>query len=188
MTAEHYEGHLGKALVYEDTIPLDYTPVDAQSATVITPSQSISNFRVLNMLWLMQDSTHEVPDEFSALEPTLLRMESKLDLLVELLGQYVCQDMNLPEPRQVKISSQSLQWDATESMTVGSRLQVKCYLIPHLPLPLVLNGLVSVVEAAGDGYRLTLSVDGLDESSAELLEKIIFRNHRRAIARQRQQT
>jgi hypothetical protein len=188
MTTDHYEGHLGKSLVYEDTVPFSYSSVDADLAAVDTPSQSASNLRVLRILWLMQDSVHEVPDEFSALEPTLLRLESKLDLLVELLGQYVSEELKLPEPRRVKISSQFLQWQAMESFEVGSRLKVNCYLIPYLPLPLVLSGAISATEAIGEGYRLTLTLDELDEQSAEILDKIIFRNHRRAIARQRQQS
>lgn len=189
MTAEHYEGHLGKGLVYEDTLPLAISPIDTRNGAS-TPSESARNLGVLRNLWFMQEKLHEVPEEFSALEPALVRMESKLDLLVELLGQVLSEGAQLPEARTVRISSQFLQWQTAESpdLEVGTRLELKCYLLPHLPLPLTLRGSVSALEHLEDGSRVTVALEALDEQGSELLEKIIFRNHRRSIARQKHQS
>jgi len=186
MTAEHYEGHLGKGLVYEDTVPLSYSHLGPDSQPGNTTSESARNLGVLRNLWLMQETLHDVPEEFSALEPTLLRLESKLDLVVELLGQSLSKEFQLPEAHAVKITSQFLQWQARESLEVGTRILMQCYLLPHLPLPLTLRGSVSTVEALDEGFQLTISLEALDEPCSELLDKIIFRNHRRSIARHRQ--
>lgn len=187
MTAEHYEGHLGKGLVYEDNVPLSFSLIEAASASGITPSEAARNLGVLRNLWMMQETMHEVPEEFSALEPALLRMESKLDLMVELLGQLLSKELQLPETHLVKISSQYLQWHCREPLELGSRVLLKCYLLPHLPLPLTVRGNVLAAEAQAEGgYLLTISLEDLDEQCSDLLDKIIFRIHRRTIARHRQ--
>lgn len=186
MTAEHLEGHLGKGLIYEDTVPLSYSLIEADMVSGITPSEAARNLGVLRNLWMMQESLHDVPEEFSALEPALLRMESKLDLVVELLGQFLSETLQLPDAHPIRISSQFMQWQGREAVDVGTPILLKCYLLPHLPLPLTLRGSVSAMERRGEGYQLTMSLEELDEQCSELLDKIIFRNHRRSIARNRQ--
>ena len=186
MTAEHLEGHLGKGLIYEDTVPLSYSLIEADMVSGITPSEAARNLGVLRNLWMMQESLHDVPEEFSALEPALLRMESKLDLVVELLGQFLSETLQLPDAHPIRISSQFMQWQGREAVDVGTPILLKCSLLPHLPLPLTLRGSVSAMERRGEGYQLTMSLEELDEQCSELLDKIIFRNHRRSIARNRQ--
>ena len=188
MTAEHLEGHLGKGLIYEDTVPLSYSLIEADMVSGITPSEAARNLgRIVSKKWQQpQESLHDVPEEFSALEPALLRMESKLDLVVELLGQFLSETLQLPDAHPIRISSQFMQWQGREAVDVGTPILLKCYLLPHLPLPLTLRGSVSAMERRGEGYQLTMSLEELDEQCSELLDKIIFRNHRRSIARNRQ--
>lgn len=128
---------------------------------------------------LTQDS--EKDDEDAALEH-FKRLESRLDLLTSLVSEMLAQNGSLPPVRTVILSGQGLSVQAAEGDIQvgdkGDKLKIALYLDTHLPRPLTLCG--QLIDVQQNSF--TLNFWPLEARLQDLLDKYLFRQHRRAIA------
>jgi hypothetical protein len=185
MSNEQNQEHLGKALIYEDQIPLLAEQIKDDTRQVSGQRLELQNLKILRLLWNMQESLHELPEQYHELESVFLRLDNKLDVLLELLGQIASQTMDLPPQSRIRLNSIRLSWLSESAPQPASRWQVECYVIPSVPTPLTLSGRVCAIHPEGSSFWIELELEPLGELVADLLDKIIFRAHRRAVARQR---
>lgn len=114
----------------------------------------------------------------------LQRLEFKVNLALDMLSELLLGRANVPQPASVSLGLSRLSWQCSPAPGVGELLWVELYLHRRYPFPIVLTGRVD--KLIGDQVELLL--DSPPESVRVLLEKFIFRCHRRQIARIRQKT
>ncbi len=110
------------------------------------------------------------------------RLEAKVDLLIGLVASLASAGRPLPPTRPVRLEAERLSWRPfpEDAAGVGAR-EVRLYLVPDYPVPLQLAGEVT---AAGDGW-LRLGFGSLGPEADDLLGQVLFRAHRREVARRR---
>jgi hypothetical protein len=117
----------------------------------------------------------------------LQRLEFKLNIVLRLIADLSLRQNALPPAQRVRLSARGLEWFCPDGEHApGSSGLLHLYVNPALPQALKLQCAVA-------GERITNSVRvrqfnfvSLSEPVVALLDKLIFRHHRRLIAGSRQ--
>ncbi len=169
-------------LFCEVNCPLDLSLIKARGT--ITPSVDLANQNCLSVILGLDEAVHEHADESLEISHDLQRLDFKVNVILELVAQLVSQNIELPPSADLKLGSHALQWISSElPAQLGQLLQVKLYLDKRFSFPLTLSGQVVDVRQVGNSNQVQLELDPQTEQTQELLEKYIFRCHRRHIAR-----
>lgn len=175
-------------LHYEDRLPLRWQEAGEPPPPAGVLAVNRGNEQLLRNLSAVEESRPE-SDEDGQGNHDIQRLESKLDLLMDMMGRLLARQIELPEPVPLRLGADALQWTcpAAQRPALGRLLRVEVYLSRKYPSPLVLFGTVeSLRPAAGDGVQVTLRYSDLGEALRSGLEKVIFRQHRRLVAQARQ--
>jgi len=180
--SEHVPEPLGKGLVYEDWLPLKWN-----AAKEVPPVAALSHIHDANEKFLRRVATlEEEPADIAETNPELvkefLRLESKLDLVLDMVGTILAGHLKLPKPSPIRLTAEAISWDSPEAPPVGSHAVIELYLLPSCPYPLTLLGSVKSVEQSPEGCRTAVVFDEIGEDVREWLERTIFRQHRRRVA------
>lgn len=178
------ESFLGEGLKFEELLPIEW--IEAPLPT----GMGLAKLNADNHQLLGAESTlDEVrisealsKEESSALVHELQRLEYKLNILLRLTADLAARASPLPAPQPVRLSAHRLEWFGAAAVKAGSTGLVHLYINPALPQPLKLPCAV-VGERAHDGTRVAqLEFRDLSEAVVDMLEKLIFRHHRRLVA------
>ncbi len=172
---------LGASIAYEGILPLSWretAPVDGLQAR----AQQAANEEFLRVLSILEEHPPELADDHPAVVQELRRLDSKLDLVLDLVGRVLGHHEPLPPPVAVRLHARDLEWSDVRAPSAGSRIQVALYLCLRVPRPLALSGRVRSVEPFAGAFRIMMDIDDPGEAVAEQLEKIIFVHHRRTVA------
>jgi Atypical PilZ domain, cyclic di-GMP receptor len=177
------EAFLGDGLIFEELLPVVWTPgilpdgvqlarLNADNHQLLGAESSLDDVRV-----------HEaLKDESPALLHELQRLEYKVNILLRLTAELALRSSGLPEPSRVRMSSRALEWFGEHPAATEETGLLSVYINSALPQPLKIP---SVIAGLGDidGARATqFRFVGLSEAVIEMLEKLIFRHHRRLVA------
>jgi len=122
----------------------------------------------------------EKPDENSPNAADLMRLELKVNLLLDLVGQILATSRPRPAAVPVRFNAQGAVWRSSAPLPeAGAQGLVEIYLHDCLAEPLRLPGRVSNVTPDG---HVKVRFAPVTETVADLLEKLCFRRHRRQIA------
>ncbi len=146
------------------------------------------NERLLKAMLFSQDLHHEqieAPDERTTAD--LIRVEAKLDLLLDMVSQLLRSDQADTPETQVIIWLSGASWITTAKAlpSPGERLWLSLYIDSRLAQPLRLPVRVTDVRRNGGQAEITVAFDSLVEPVEDLLGKLVFRQHRRMIAQQK---
>jgi hypothetical protein len=143
------------------------------------------NFNRLQVILGLDESPRELHEEESGVAAEIQRLDFKINILLEMVSHLVTVGKSSPEPLSFTLSSQLLLWDSCKEVPPqGARVAVDLFLDPRFPFPLVLQGRVDAVErVTPSSCKVRVVLDPCSESLQEMLEKYIFRCHRRHIAR-----
>ena len=141
------------------------------------------NDRFLHVIPILDESESHVV-ESKAPSADIARLETKLDLVLEMLGEVFQQRKPLPKQIPFQLSAKGITWLEAEAPAKGSHVELQLYLAPELFIPLYLSAQVTMVEDMGNIHRTQASFLPMDETLQEWLEKYIFRQHRREVAKQ----
>jgi hypothetical protein len=120
-------------------------------------------------------------DESPALVHELQRLDYKLNILLRLTADLAIGQQGLPPARLVRFSSSGFEWVGDDVPESGSTGVLLLYVNPSLPQALKLPAIVG--DASHNDVRAArLQFTGLSETVVELIEKMIFRHHRRRVA------
>lgn len=167
---------LGSGLVLEDRMPLHWRASEMPSGE---PHQQQANEETLRVILSLEEHHVEASDENPEFAHEIQRLESKINLILELVSQVLARQLQLPEALPVWLSAHKIEWQAVGAVpAAGSPVLIEAYVCPRYPRPLYLP---ATVESAVSG-RVRATFDDLGMPVQDLLEKLIFRHHRRLIA------
>src|SRR3569832_2495093 len=78
---------LGQGLVYEDMLPLRWRSVELRHTTLELARLQDNNEEVLRIIAVLDEHLSDTSEEHAPLSQELLRVETKINLLLGLVGQ-----------------------------------------------------------------------------------------------------
>jgi len=180
-----YEGTdtivLYEELAYEDVLPLLWRPHSAPLDPAVVASYSERNLHVLLACAAIEEhGQQEKNDDVSQVASELLRLDLKVNLLLDLLGQLVVASNPRPPAVPVRFNALGATWKAPgSSLAAGEEGILEIFLRDSLPQPLRLLGRITANDQEG---RVRARFIPPSETIADLIEKLAFRRHRRQVA------
>ena len=169
---------LGTGVVLVESLPVSWqvwTGIPADTA-----HQRQANEETLRVILSLDEHPHgELADQDPALAHELVRLESKLNLVLELLGQLLVKQLALPPEVPVQLHAGGLEWETPTAPPTDARILIELYPCNRFPRPLQLSATVRTAPRAG---WAAASFDDLGEVVQDQLEMLIFRHHRRRVA------
>jgi len=170
-------------LVYEGLVPLTCQMLDTLPGDDELTRININNEKVLRMVAVLDEmhiETHEDPGH----SHDIARLEFKINMLMDLVGQLLERQLELPSRRQASINASGIQIETSDQDKIepGQLLRLSVYFIDAYPRPVDL-----IVSVASNNPQHVVSgqILALSETVQDLLERLIFRQHRRSVAQQR---
>ncbi|OUS11525.1 hypothetical protein A9Q89_08595 [Gammaproteobacteria bacterium 53_120_T64] len=175
-----------QGLYYETHISLVWQVVNALPSDNDLVKINEDNCRFLKALAALNEGAPEAAEEIPQTAAELQRLDLKLNLLLEIVGQLLASQRPLPAPTQVRLGAAGIEWLAEDCPPAGAQVCIELYLRSELPSPLRFHGVaVPVGEVQGSSAgstRVQVRFVGLNATLQADLEKFIFRRHRRSIA------
>ena len=175
---------LGDGLIFEEMLPLEWFP------GALPEGLELARLNADNHQLLGAESTLEEvriseavsKEESSALIHELQRLEYKLNVLLRITADLVAQAKQLSAPQRVRFNARALEWYDAPSMNRGDLGLLHIYINRTLPQPLKIPCVVTG-ERAQDGTPVAqLLFRDLSDAVVDMLEKLVFRHHRRRVA------
>lgn len=175
---------LQNELAYEDLLPVGWIRLAKPLELAEVHSLTERNIRVLQVCATIEEQGPvEKGDEKALHAADLLRLEVKMNLLLELMGQILAAQQPRPAPTTIRFNALGAQWRAMALLEPGEQGLLQIHLRECLAQPLTLIANVTHVSPEGQ-VRATFTPPG--EATADLIEKLAFRRHRRHVAGVRQ--
>jgi hypothetical protein len=187
--SENDTGGFGSGLCYEDMLPLRWRRSEDGHSLTRSLAISLGNEQLLRHLAAVDEFRTEGGEDDSPTAHDLHRLESKLDLLIDLMGDLLARQSDLPEPVAVRLCAETLVWTCAspDAPAPGDLVEAEVFLNPRYPRPLVMFGVIETVQAVDDArVQVSLRYRELSDGVRSALEKTIFRQHRRLVAHARQ--
>jgi hypothetical protein len=175
---------LGDGLIFEESLPLEWFP-GALPQGVELARLNTDNHQLLGAEATLEEvrvSEAVSKEESSALVHELQRLEYKLNVLLRITADLAAQAKRLPAAQRVQMSARALEWFDAPKVMRGDVGLLHIYINRTLPQALKIPCEVTG-ERAQDGTRVAqLRFRDLSEAVVDMLEKLIFRHHRRRVA------
>jgi hypothetical protein len=177
------ESFLGQGLIFEDFLPLGWSPgplpqgvmlarMNADNQQLLGAESSLDEVRV-----------HEaLKDESPALLHELQRLEFKLNVLLRITSDLARRSSNLPSPQHIKLTAAGMEWVGDDLPVGGATGVLDLFINTTLPQPLKLPATVVGGGTHGEARTAQMQFSGLSDQVVDLIEKLIFRHHRRLVA------
>lgn len=171
---------LRNELAYGDVLPVGFVALDLSSDPSQKASLAEKNLRVLLASAALEEHGQiDKADETSPHATDLLRMEQKMNLLLDVVGYLLAQSQSRPQPTAIRLNALGAVWLASgESLAVGRSGVLQVYLRECLVQPLNLPAKVVLVR----DDEIHLEFDPMPDPVSDQLEKLVFRRHRRQVA------
>ena len=172
---------LYEELAFQDVLPVLWRASPGALDADAAASLGERNLQVLQAWDAMgEHGPVEKPDENSPYAADLMRIERKMNLLLDLVGQILAANRPRPAPTSVRFNALGAVWRGTPPLPeAGAQGILEVHLHECLAQPLRLPGRVTNVTPYGNVKARFLP---LGETIADLIEKMAFRRHRRQIA------
>ena len=165
-------------LAYEDVLPVGWSAQAAAISSTVAAGCSERNVRLLQALAAIED--HGTVDKPIESAPDLARMDFKINLLLDLVGQLVVANRPRPAPTPIRFNAQGAVWHLPAPLPpAGVPGVLEIHLRDFLAEPLRLAGTLTNVTPEGE---VTARFSPVGEPLADLLDRLIFRHHRRQVA------
>ena len=168
-------------LAYEDVMPAAWRPLPKPADATTLGSFAERNLRMLQAIVALEERGQiEKADEAHPHSADLLRLDTKINLLIDMVGQLLIANQVRPQPVPVRFNSLGASLPgATPVPAVGSPGVFECYLRDAIAEPLRIAGEISQVNPDG---KVRIRFQSPGEQVGDLIKKIAFRRHRRQIA------
>jgi hypothetical protein len=172
-------------LAYEDLLPVRWVPHPKPVDDITAQHLSERNVRVLQACDALEEYGQldkSKSDDDSPHSADIMRLDFKLNLLLDLASQLLAQSHSRVAPLAIRLNSMGASWKSEAPPKPGEHgiLEVGIRDLIVQPLNLPAQGVSTDV---GDArVRFT----SIGETVADHIEKLVFRRHRRKIAGSRQ--
>ena len=176
------------SLVFAGRLPLAWQELSALPDDLELREMDRANLQNLNTLFALDIHAGDFGDDPTALANAseLKRLDFKVSLLLELVGQLFARQQNIPPERLLTLTVNSLTWPANaESPAPGALLRLELYCNLSYPRPLLIPAQVAQTPPDPAGRFLQADFYAPSHSLQEALERYIFLQHRRTIANSR---
>jgi hypothetical protein len=177
---QHFEG-----LAYADAMPLGVERLERlpEGAALAGINQETQQVLVADAsLDEQRGHTETKVDEQHELTEDLQRVEFKLNVLIQLVARLLAKSSDLPPVRSFRLNARGLEWlTAGEELLPGPAL-VSLHVSRHFPEALKLPGRIVGQQRDAEGAWEQFAFEGLTPSVVELLQRLVFRHHRRLVA------
>jgi hypothetical protein len=175
---------LHNELAYEDVLPVGWTTLPKPLDPAAIASLTERNVRTLQVCATIEEQGMVEKSEDKSLHSAdLMRLEVKMNLILDLMGQLLAAQQPRPAPTAVRFNTLGAVWKSAAPLRVGEQGLLDIYLRESLAQPLSL--IANVTQVSADGrVKATFAPPG--EATADLIEKLAFRRHRRHVAGVRQ--
>jgi len=172
-------------MAYEDVLSVRWSPLSSAPSFSECSHFSQRNLKVLQVCAAAESQVAvDALDEKNPYASDLHRVEVKLNMALEVLGQLVAAQDPRPAPLAVRFNALGGVWHNPEGVpATGTQGLLRIYLQECLAQPLTL--IATVLGCAEDG-RVRAQFTPPGEPVAELIGKLAFRRHRRQVAGMRQ--
>jgi hypothetical protein len=175
---------LQNELAYQDMLPVGWRPLAKAPDLPTVTHMADSNVRILQVCAAIEEQgAVEKKDEKSPHSADLMRLEVKMNLMLDLMGQLLAAAKPRPPATVIRFNALGAVWKSTTQHRVGEQGLLDIYLRDSLPQPLTVIANITHVSADGQ-VRAAFSPPG--EAASDLIEKLAFRRHRRQVAGVRQ--
>jgi hypothetical protein len=175
---------LQNELAYQDVLPVGWRPLAAAPDLPAVTRMADGNVRLLQVCAALEEQgAVEKKDEKSPHSADLMRLEVKMNLLLDLMGQLLAASQSRPAATVIRFNALGATWRSAVPLRIGERGLLEIYLRDGLPQPLTMIATVTHLSPEGEA-RAAFAPPG--EAAADLIEKLAFRRHRRQVADARQ--
>jgi Atypical PilZ domain, cyclic di-GMP receptor len=177
------ESFLGEGLIFEESLPVAWDSGPLAEGLVLARLNA-DNHQLLGAESSLDEvRVHEaLKDESPALLHELQRLEYKVNILLRLTAELAMRSSGLPAAERIRLTSGGLEWFGEKTPPVGATGMLALYINPALPQPLKIPSVVVGERIAEHNRAAQLRFAGLSEAVIEMLNKLIFRHHRRLVA------
>jgi len=179
---------LGDRIIFHGDLPIAWTVVDHEPPASKLFALNENNARLLRLFTVLDEHLAEQFESNQEVHQAFTRLDTKLTLVLELVGEILSHQLELPLPSRLALSEQGIQWIESSSSPLPEQIQlayVSFYLKPELPRPLTFLAQMKA-ERHNDGkVQFVAKFHGVNEEVQDGLAKLIFRQHRRMIASKR---
>jgi hypothetical protein len=172
---------LFEELAYHDVLPVVWRPLPDDIDPNVAASYTAANVRVLQATTALQEQGQmEKADENSPHAADFLRIELKINLLLDVVGRILAANQPRPPATAIRFNALGATWQGAAPLPrPGAQGAVEIYLRECVVEPLRLIGRVGSVSPTAE-IKVRFLPPG--EAVADLLEKLAFRRHRRQVA------
>lgn len=172
---------LYEELAYEDVLPLAWRNVPEPFDPSMIGSFQDKNLRVLQSIAALEEhGVVEKADENSPHHADLVRLDLKMNLLLDMVGQLLAASRPRPRSSAIRFNALGAVWQGhAPHPQMGSQGVLEVFLRDCIAEPLRLFGRIASV---GPDGRVKARFVPPGESISDLLEKLAFRKHRRQVA------
>jgi hypothetical protein len=176
---------LYEELAYEDVLPVAWRRLPEPFDPALIGAFADRNVRVLQAVAALDEHGQlEKADDNSPYAADMARLELKVNLLLDMVGQLLAASHPRPKPAAVRFNALGGVFQSAPPFPdLGSQGVLEVYLRECIAEPLQLLGRVASV---GPDGRVKVRFVPPGEHVADLLEKLAFRKHRRQVAGARQ--
>lgn len=181
--AESKSNSIGRGLIYEGHLPLVWNEIPALPADTELSGLEYANLEVLRTIFALETHTGEPHDDTAETASSeLARLDFKVNLLLDLVGQVLARQLAIPKARQLTLMPDKILWRDSVAPAPDRLVRIELYLTPKYPRPLTLHGQVREVRSLPEGQTILAEFLSPGDALQEGLERFIFVHHRRAIA------
>ena len=174
-----------EGLGYADALPLGFERLERLPEGAVLAGIALENQQVLVAdASLDEQRPHAEPksEEEPELAEDLQRLELKVNVLIQLVARLLNRAASRPPVRSIRFHAQGLEWRIDDEEVQPGPGLVELHVSRHFPQPLVLPGRIVGVREDAEGRWVGFAFEGLTPSVIDLLERMIFRHHRRLVA------
>ncbi len=174
-----------EGLGYPDALPLGFERLSALPTGAALAGLNLENQQALvadASLDEQRAATDKKGEEDQALAEDLQRVESKLNLLIQLVARLLSREGHMPPVRSLRIHANGLEWRVDDEEVQPGVGIVTLHVSRQFPQPILLPGRVLGMREDGEGRWVTFEFEGLTPAVVDLMERLVFRHHRRLVA------
>ncbi len=172
-------------LGYTDSVPLGFERLERLPDGPVLSAIILENQQVLvadASLDEQRPHQEKKSEEEPELAEDLQRLETKVNVLVQLVARLLNRGASLPPARSIRFHAQGLEWRVDDDEVQPGVGLVHLHVSRYFPQALTLPGRLLGVHADDEGRWVRFEFEGLTPSVIGLLERMIFRHHRRLVA------